>query len=41
MVFNVAGALLGARLVLPRGNAVLRRMLGVVLLLLLLKLVFF
>lgn len=37
-VFNTAGALLGARLVTLKGNAVLRRMLGVVLLLLIGKL---
>jgi uncharacterized membrane protein YfcA len=36
--FNVVGSLLGARVVTLRGNAVLRRMLGVVLLLLIAKL---
>jgi uncharacterized membrane protein YfcA len=36
--FNVVGSLLGARVVTLRGNAVLRRMLGIVLLLLIAKL---
>ena len=37
MVFNVAGSLLGARLVMLKGNTLLRRMLGAVLLLLIVK----
>ena len=38
MVFNIAGSLLGARLVTLKGNTLLRRMLGVILMLLIVKL---
>lgn len=38
-LFNIAGALLGARVVTLRGNVVLKRMLGAVMLLIVLKLV--